>query len=123
MPKHTRGKNYLNTNAPLFPLHALPGERVAAKVLNADASRLRVALSLKALAPDPLRETIETLVWVEPSPDAALLPQVADIVTVLRLEAGISGVAVGKQAMEQHVVAQVGRGAMWGQAGDGRQGR
>jgi hypothetical protein len=80
---------------------------VTAQVVSADPSKLRVSLSLKALAPDPLRETIETLSWREASGDDELLPQVVEIVSVLRMEAGISGVEVGRQAEEKAVVAQV----------------
>ena len=75
--------------------------------MSADPSKLRVALSLKALAPDPLRETIETLSWREPAGDDELLPQVVEIVGVLRREAGISSVEIGRQAEEKAVVAQV----------------
>ena len=86
---------------------------MTAQVVSADPSKLRVSLSLKALAPDPLRETIETLSWRDAAGDDELLPQVVEIVSVLRMEAGISGVEVGRQAEEKAVVAQVCRGCVW----------
>jgi predicted RNA-binding protein with RPS1 domain len=83
------------------------GAPVAAQVLQADAARCRVTLSLKALSPNPATETIDTLQWVDPPGGAGkVLPEVAGIVKELRKVPGIDDVAVGRVAQERHTVAQ-----------------
>jgi predicted RNA-binding protein with RPS1 domain len=83
------------------------GAPVAAQVLQADAARCRVALSLKALSADPATETIDTLQWVDPPGGAGkVLPEVAGIVKELRKVPGIDDVVVGRVAQERHTVAQ-----------------
>jgi predicted RNA-binding protein with RPS1 domain len=83
------------------------GAPVAAQVLQADAARCRVALSIRALTADPATETIDTLQWVDPPGGAGkVLPEVAGIVRELRRVPGITDVVVGRVAQERHTVAQ-----------------
>jgi len=83
------------------------GAPVAAQVLQADPARCRVALSVKALSPDPARETIDTLRWVDPPGGAGkVLPDVAGIVKELRKVSGVDDVVAGRVAQERHTVAQ-----------------
>eukprot|EP00877_Chromochloris_zofingiensis_P014384 jgi/Chrzof1/919/Cz01g33180.t1 len=79
------------------------GQTVEVKVLDVDVSRCRVSLSLKQMQQDPLKETIDSLTWVE---SAGPLPEVQSIVRELGREAGINSIAVGLQAEVKHTVAQ-----------------
>lgn len=74
--------------------------------MSVDVPRCRVALSLRQMSADPLRGTLDNLQWREPSVE---LPEVGQIISVLQLTSGIEAVALGRQAEEAHIVAQVRR--------------
>ena len=101
---HWRADNTL----PLSPLvvlyHAPTGQELDLKVVSVDVPRCRVALSLRQMSADPLRGTLDNLQWREPSVE---LPEVQQIISVLQLTSGIEAVALGRQAEEAHIVAQV----------------
>lgn len=91
------------------------GQAVQVAVLAVDAAAGRVSVSLRALAADPLLETLDTVLprggeeaaaGAEGAPFSDLLPGLALICTDLRAVPGVAGVTLGRQAREQRVVSQ-----------------
>lgn len=72
--------------------------------MSVDIPRCRVALSLKQMQSDPLRETMDSIQWRE---TGQAVPEIQQIIQVLELTAGIESVGVGRQAEVAHTVAQV----------------
>jgi len=92
------------------------GQGVQVAVLSVDAAAGRVAVSLRALAADPLLETLDTVLprggeevgaaEGGAPPFSDLLPGLALICADLRAVPGVAGVTLGRQAREQRVVSQ-----------------
>ncbi|KAL2620551.1 hypothetical protein R1flu_000756 [Riccia fluitans] len=96
------------------------GQEVQVKVVQVDREKLKLALSIKQLQADPLLETLDTLMPVEPQEDTRLaetlisdaemtdtpLPGLEQIVSYMLQEEGISEVTLGRQALERRVVSQ-----------------
>eukprot|EP00775_Hariotina_reticulata_P002183 gene2183-2501_t len=89
------------------------GQELDLKVVSIDIPRCRVGLSLKQLQQDPLLTTMDSIQWRE---TAQAPPEIEQIVQVLQLTAGISKVALGRQAEEPHTVAQYPDGRLNGNA-------
>lgn len=93
-----------------------PGDEVKVKVIGIDRTKLRVALSMKALEADPLLETLDTLMPAlsgeeeQEAEDARLmatpLAGLDAICRELAREEGIVDVTLGRQALEKRVVSQ-----------------
>ena len=87
------------------------GQEVRVKVLTVEPTG-RIALSLRQLAADPLKETLDTILPAEggeaPSGprSSALLPGLGAICAALRGAEGVDAVELGRQAQEQKVVSQ-----------------
>ncbi|KAG6551177.1 hypothetical protein Mapa_007412 [Marchantia paleacea] len=94
------------------------GQIVKVKVVHVDREKLKLALTIKQLQADPLLETLDTLMPVEPqentpdssSSDAEMietpLPGLEQIVAYMLKEEGITKVTLGRQALERRVVSQ-----------------
>ncbi|KAL3681363.1 hypothetical protein R1sor_024319 [Riccia sorocarpa] len=96
------------------------GQEVKVKVVQVDREKLKLALSIKQLQADPLLETLDTLMPVEPQEDTRLadtlssdaemintpLPGLEQIVAYMLQEEGITSVSLGRQALERRVVSQ-----------------
>uniref|UniRef100_A0ACD5WDS0 Uncharacterized protein n=1 Tax=Avena sativa TaxID=4498 RepID=A0ACD5WDS0_AVESA len=93
------------------------GDTVQVIVVNVDAEKSRIALSIRQLEEDPLLETLDKIIPLEPdlSPDAQimsspaeieLLPGLEGICNELLEEDGITDVKFGRQALEKRVVSQ-----------------
>ncbi|CAM6094502.1 unnamed protein product [Calypogeia fissa] len=88
------------------------GQEVTVKVIQVDREKPKIALSIKQLQADPLLETLDTLM---PSQDdasntevelGASLPGLEQICEYMLQEEGITGVTLGRQALEKRVVSQ-----------------
>mmetsp|Transcript_26670 Transcript_26670/g.85595 ORF Transcript_26670/g.85595 Transcript_26670/m.85595 type:complete len:125 (+) Transcript_26670:809-1183(+) len=73
---------------------------------------MRIGLSIRATLPDPLKETLDTLMpivddgkWVN-NDQAETMPGLDEICAALRTIAGIQDVNTGRQAVEKNVVSQ-----------------
>jgi len=86
------------------------GQAVRAVVMEVDATRGRLALSLRRTTRDPLRQSLESLIWSSPldREAAARLPaEVQLVLAALRAVPGIKDVKpTGRQAEEKHTVSQ-----------------
>ncbi|XP_044400309.1 30S ribosomal protein S1 isoform X1 [Triticum aestivum] len=93
------------------------GDIVKVIVVNVDAEKSRIGLSIRQLEEDPLLETLDKIIPLEPdlSPDAEtassppeieLLPGLDGICNELLQEDGITDVRFGRQALEKRVVSQ-----------------
>lgn len=93
------------------------GDTVKVIVVNVDAEKSRIGLSIRQLEEDPLLETLDKIIPLEPdlSPDAEatssppeieLLPGLDGICNELLQEDGITDVRFGRQALEKRVVSQ-----------------
>eukprot|EP00899_Mesostigma_viride_P010113 jgi/Mesvir1/19102/Mv12849-RA.1 len=86
------------------------GDRFKVKVINVDKKKLQVALSRRQVLPDPLLDSLDTLMPVSSDAGAqrtgAPLPGLETIVKELLAEKGIDDVIPGRQATERRVVSQ-----------------
>ncbi|OAE24053.1 hypothetical protein AXG93_2402s1110 [Marchantia polymorpha subsp. ruderalis] len=99
-----------------FPRDFIQEEQIVkVKVVQVDREKLKLALSIKQLQADPLLETLDTLMPVEPlettpGSDAEMieipLPGLEQIVAFMLEEEGITKVTLGRQALERRVVSQ-----------------
>ncbi|XP_047071419.1 4-hydroxy-3-methylbut-2-enyl diphosphate reductase [Lolium rigidum] len=93
------------------------GDMVKVIVVNVDMEKSRIGLSIRQLEEDPLLETLDKIIPLDPdlSPDAEttsspaeieLLPGLEGICNELLQEDGITDVKFGRQALEKRVVSQ-----------------
>lgn len=83
------------------------GQEVRAKVLSADPATCRLALSLKAMTPDPLRGSMDSLAWAAAAnaDGSSPRPEVQRLVADLAGSIGVTAVSVSREASDPHRVA------------------
>lgn len=86
------------------------GQQLKLKVLDVDAVKCRLNLSLKQMQQDPLRENIDSLKWHKPDPVAVIPAEVQQIVDVLREAPGITDVRMGRQVRPHMSLLVIGGG-------------
>lgn len=79
------------------------GQIVTAKIIDLDARRGRLGLSLKQMTDDPTRESLDRVEW---GVTRSMMLEVQDLVERLKTEEGINEVYIGRQAVERGVVSQ-----------------
>lgn len=79
------------------------GDTVKVKVVEVDALRGRLSLSLRQLVPDPLRSALEYIQW---HPVEKALPEVERVMELLKQQEGVEAVTLGREAEEQNVFSQ-----------------
>ncbi|XP_002972390.2 uncharacterized protein LOC9651696 [Selaginella moellendorffii] len=93
------------------------GQDVKVKVTGIDEESMRLALSIRQLEPDPLMETLDTLMPKDSSTEPGSsdsdeqllnspLPGIDKICEELEKESGVTAVTLGRQKLEKHVVSQ-----------------
>lgn len=96
----------------VHPQEALcTGDEVNVQVINIDYEKRRMGLSIRQLTPDPLLQTLDTLIPVmgddnTKSSEMPEFPGLQDICATLLAEVGVEKVKPGRQAIEDRVVSQ-----------------
>ena len=99
----------INVNAPpcpptLPPASPLSGQVVQVKVIDLDASKCRLGLSVRQTQPDPIRVTLDTVRWGSSAPMPAEMQQLMER---LKAQPGVEDVHIGRQATEDKIASQV----------------
>jgi len=79
------------------------GQSISVKVIDVDASKCRLGLSLKQMQPDPIKVTLDKVEW---GPTTSMAPEIQRLMDRLRQQVEVTGVAAGRQATEAKVSSQ-----------------
>ena len=74
------------------------------KVIDLDASKCRLGLSVRQTQPDPIRVTLDTVRWGSSAPMPAEMQQLMER---LKVQPGVEDVHIGRQATEDKIASQV----------------
>ncbi|KAG1670351.1 hypothetical protein FOA52_000110 [Chlamydomonas sp. UWO 241] len=79
------------------------GQVVMVKVIDLDVSKCRLGLSIKQTQPDPIKQTLDTVVWGRAGP---IPEEIQAVVNKIKGIDGVEGVTIGRQATESHIASQ-----------------
>eukprot|EP00798_Chlamydomonas_sp_ICE-L_P014328 gene14328-20314_t len=79
------------------------GQVIDCKIIDVDAAKCRLALSMKQLTEDPTKQTLDRVNW---GVTRNLMLEVQDLVERLKMERGVDEVYIGRQAQERSVTSQ-----------------
>ncbi|GAX75429.1 hypothetical protein CEUSTIGMA_g2873.t1 [Chlamydomonas eustigma] len=79
------------------------GQLVQVMVIELDAAKCRLGLSVRQTQPDPIKVTLETVQW---GPTRIVLPEIQQLIDVLKALPGVVEVRLGRQATEAKIASQ-----------------